>query len=189
MSISTRFSSQLSLENSLIGEILACGKNQICSFYSGDTQNAIIDLKNKDVWVIENNVQENVYLSIFESFDNKLKFTGLKILKLDIDHPLFVYRLRIKSPKSIPNIIYRTNKTKRLGRVIEKPNQQVISVDLIGLDDSNPELLIFGGDKCEVELEFRFDAINSFVKVRRLDSFMDIIFRSYVLLVAFWSHL
>lgn len=114
---------------------------------------------------IEGSIKLSAINSLFSSHRLlKFNFVGLKQLAVDFDHPLFVYRLNVKSTELIQNAVFKTNKTKKLGRFYSA-KQQTLLLNLVGHDDSNAKLYLFGNKDSLVELNVELDFLNTIVKV------------------------
>lgn len=113
----------------------------------------------------EETLSLNVYGDYFSPKSHKIAFVGFKKLNFTFnDNSFLVYQLQIKSNEPIENVIYKTNKTKRLGQHIDALEQKIL-VDLTDFEDSDAQLYLFGRLRTEVEIKLELNLLSSFIKV------------------------
>ncbi|KAI6193487.1 GPI inositol-deacylase [Aphelenchoides besseyi] len=170
--ISNVYTQQLTLNETIVGNYHKCGNSRLCLVYQNEPNDAILDLKYKNVWVFDEQINKRLTLSAYdglfylESIWTSFDFIGFKNVPLVFSNPFFVYKITVNSTEPLESVAFVTPQYRR---VATRVNGSVEWKLRAFIEDQfvYSYLEFFGRKNAKVDIRVSLDVVYTLLKLLR----------------------
>ncbi|KAI6223729.1 GPI inositol-deacylase [Aphelenchoides fujianensis] len=171
--ISGLYRSQLTAPNgTLVGEHHKCGASKLCLRFEEEPNDAVLELKGKDVWVFNDDQKPRLTLDLFDGiFRPKdvaldFEFEGATVVPITHLNRLLIFRVAVQSTEEVESVAFVTPDFRRVAtRVGGRKHWELRAFVETGFSDAHLE--VFGAKRTKVTVRYELDVAFTLLKLLR----------------------